>query len=273
MINRIHLFDLSATYQVTERWSATLSVPIQDADRSSALRDRQRNVVDRTYVDTEGIGDIVLAGRYWLFAPETHKDFNVQLGLGAKFPTGQHDLTDTRKTLTGSERVTVDQSIQPGDGGFGIVFDVSAFHSFTDRWTAYLSGTYLFNPRNKTDTRTGRGRVSEAEMSVADQYVARVGVAFTVVPEWGLGVTLGGRIEGVPKEDLIGKEDGFRRPGYAASIEPGLLWSKSDNTVQISVPVPLYRNRIKSVQDEEDGRHGDAAFADWVFLATYSRKF
>src|SRR2546428_2548519 len=35
-------------------------------------------------------------------------------------------------------------------------------------------------------------------------------------PERGVSLSLGGRIDGIPYHDLIGKSDGFRRPGYVA---------------------------------------------------------
>ena len=42
----------------------------------------------------------------------------------------------------------------------------------------------------------------------------------------------------------------------------------------IAVPVAVYRNRLRSVPDRlEAGRHGDAAFADWLLLVGYSRRF
>ena len=77
----------------------------------------------------------------------------------------------------------------------------------------------------------------------------------------------------MPVRDLIGKSDGFRRPGVAVSLEPGLIYTKGKNTWSFSVPVAVYRNRKKSVPDITDGRHGDAAFADYLILVGYSRRF
>lgn len=61
----------------------------------------------------------------------------------------------------------------------------------------------------------------------------------------------------------------------AVSVEPGVnyvrgggrdLWSPG-------VPTALERKRRRSVTDIQDGRHGDAAFADYLITLGYSRRF
>jgi hypothetical protein len=110
-------------------------------------------------------------------------------------------------------------------------------------------------------------------MSIADQYIARAGVGLAVPGVGGLGATAGLRFEGVPAEDLIGPSDGFRRPGRILSIEPGLSYTVGPGAISVAVPVALYRDRVKSVPDVEEGRHGDAAFADYLVLVGYTRRF
>jgi hypothetical protein len=167
----------------------------------------------------------------------------------------------------------VDQSIQPGDGGYGAILELQAFKQIFERFTLFAQGTYLFNPQSKNGTDTFRRRASEAEMSIADQYLARWGVAAAIAPEAGWSASVAGRIEGVPVRDLLGDSDGFRRPGYAISIEPGLLYTLGRHSFSFSVPIALYRNRLKSTSDSEDDTHGDAAFADFVVLFGYSLRF
>jgi hypothetical protein len=87
-------------------------------------------------------------------------------------------------------------------------------------------------------------------------------------------------VEGVPVKDAFGKSDGFRRPGFIVSIEPGVTYKiKQKHEVNVSVPAALYRNRLQSLTDKEtqaltgNPRHGDAAFADYLLLITYAYKF
>ena len=274
VINDIHLFDVSVNYAFNSKYSVSLSVPILDMNRSQPIRDANRNVVDRFSTQAGGIGDMVLAGRAWMFQPETHPDSNISLGLGIKFPTGDHDVTDTFVTSSGGEVRSVDQSIQPGDGGWGILLEASAFKVIND-FNLFGSMNYLSNPKGTNGTPTFRGRESESIMSVADQYLARTGVAFSIpgLAKHGFSASTALRLEGVPAHDLLGPSRGFRRPGYALSLEPGIIYARSENTFSVHVPVALQRNRTRSVPDELDQTHGDAAFADWLLLVGYSRRF
>lgn len=86
-------------------------------------------------------------------------------------------------------------------------------------------------------------------------------------------MSLAGRVEGVPVEDLGGGSDGFRRPGIAVSIEPGVGFNLGRFSFNVSAPVAVCRNRFQSVTDKETGRHGDAAFADWFITAGVSHRF
>ena len=79
---------------------------------------------------------------------------------------------------------------------------------------------------------------------------------------------MGGRIEGVPPEDLIGDTEGRRRPGYAVSIEPGVTWTYKKTSVNVTAPVALHRRRENYL-----GRPGDAAFADFVILSSLTYRF
>lgn len=287
--NTIHLFDLAITRGLSKRFSVSLGIPFIIADRSGPVRTEDRSsILDRYEVQTQGIGDVSLVGRGWIFDPDSHPWGNVSLGVGIKVPTGDPGVEDTQKRnpRDGVDQVvteirTVDQSIQPGDGGWGVPVSLRAFQSFREGSTgAYLSGTYLINPEGTNGVQTGRSRRSEAVMSVADQFVASAGIWYapTFVP--GLALRLGGRAEGVPSYDLIGSSKGFRRPGISIAVEIGVSYAWENWSVGASLPFTQignarigYRNRWKSVSDKEDDRHGDAAFADWLLLLSVTHRF
>jgi hypothetical protein len=265
VVNKVHLFDVAVGYALTPRVTLTASVPIMFAKRKSG------RTPDRVF-HSSGIGDISLGARMWLIRPPSETRQNIAFGFGLKLPTGKPDVTNTFVTATGPVTSVVDQSVQLGDGGVGMVFDMQAYKA-VKFMTFFAGGTYLVNPRNTNGVQTGRGRPSEAIMSVADQYAARVGVAVPAPKIRGLSMSFAGRIEGVPVRDIIGKSEGFRRPGYAISVEPGFIYSKGRDTWSISMPIAVERNRRRSVSDIADGRHGDAAFADNLLLIGYSRRF
>ncbi len=292
VINHQYFEDLDLEYAFSPRWSAGLLVPFEFSTRSqfsTALHSRFETHAD-------GLGDLRLGAHAWLLDPVNNPKGNIQLGLALKLPTGNDGVTDTFVTSTGAAVVhPVDQSIQPGDGGWGFSIDINAYRQIFDRTYVYFQGSYLFNPEDTNDVLTWRdnssttpGKVTagpgsasyyEHVMSITDQYFARGGFTYVLKPSWGLSLSLGGRVEGVPVRDLIGGSDGFRRPGCAISIEPGIQVMRGPVSFNISVPWALYRDRQQSVADQRASAvsgtyiNGDAAFADFALTGSLAIRF
>ncbi len=263
--NIVNLLDFAVSYQINSRWSANVSVPLLFADRYS-----QRTPDQQTH--GKGIGDTSISARMWLIKPPTESRQNISFGFGVKLPTGAYGQTNTVTSATGTRTVVIDQSIQPGDGGYGFSLDAQGYKSISFL-TVYGSGIYLFNPRNINGVLTGRGRASESIMSVPDQYLYRFGGIVPVPKIRPLTFSMGIRAEGLPVRDAFGKSDGFRRPGLILDVDPGLMLTLGENTLSLNVPVPFRRDRTVSTSDIIDNRHGDAAFADYVVLVGFSRRF
>ncbi len=280
VINKINLAELSLRYNLSSRNSITVGIPFLMATRSHPIRDANRDVVDRSLLNSRGLSDITVVGRRLMLEPTPERRGNITLGLGVKLPTGANNVVDTREREVDGERVrtveTVDQSVQPGDGGFGFIVDASAYRLLGARseFALYASGAYLINPEGTNGVQTYRSGAGEEIMSIADQYVFRAGFVASPASFNGFSVGLGGRIEGVPVHDLFGSSEGFRRPGYAVSLEPSLSWARGVHSFSLALPIALQRNRQRSVPDLANGdRHGDAAFADWVLMVSYGRRF
>jgi len=285
VINDIHLIDLSVSYALPKRFTATLSVPFQFAMRSQAVRDnRIRNqfgngtVIDRYETQADGLSDVKVLATAWLLDPDHNKKQNVSVGLGVLFPTGEKDAKDVFKVFATNsaglyqpraETRNVDNSIQPGAGAWGIIFDIYGFMEVFENFNVFAAGTYIATPEEDAGVYDGAGGNTGQIWSVGDSYLFRAGAGYTFLPKYGLTLTLGGRLEGTPSTDLIGGSEGRRRPGFAISIEPGLVFAKKGWFASFSAPVALYRNRERNFA----GQDGDAAFADFMTLATVGRSF
>ena len=279
IVNDVHLFDVGLSYEIKPRYSLSVSVPFMAATRTRPGRldiPRLGRPGPDQVSHSVGFGDIGVGGRVWILDPgrENRPRQNISFGFGLKLPTGRKEVRDTVMTADGPREVVVDQSIQLGDGGWGLTFSTDMYKRL-GRATLYGTGLYLVNPRDTNGVRTGRSRPSEAIMSVADQYLARAGVIVPVPKTRNWTMSFGGRIEGVPVRDILGESNGFRRPGYAISVEPGVNYVRGGgrDLWSVSVPIAVERNRRRSVADIRDGRHGDAAFADYLFIVGYARRF
>ncbi len=276
VINDVHTFDVAATYGINDRWTATLSLPFIDADRSSLY---EHDSVHRHTMHAGGVGDIRLVTDLFLLNPHKHMGGNLAVGVGFKAPTGDDKAADTAYRATGPVIRPVDTSIQPGDGGWGIIFEIQGYQRIYGNLFGYVQGSYMMTPEEQNDTETTLGDnpatpLARKHNSIPDQYFGRGGFSYVLWPEHGLTLSIGARIEGVPVYDAIGGSLGFRRPGYTISVEPGISWTGKRNAFSLNAPVALYRNRERSAPEIALGRPGgDAAFADFSILASFTHRF
>lgn len=270
VINSVDVFTVTLSRDWSPRHRLSVSLPYYTADRSSLY---EHDRVNRYHTGASGAGDARVTARRWLWDPADAPKGNLALGLGLKLPTGESNAKDVFHTTAGPVYRNVDQSIQPGDGGWGVTIELSGYRRLGEGWSLYGEANYLFNPRETNGTRTTSSDPVTMFNSVPDQYLARLGATWAVPAVRGLTAALGGRWEGVPSSDLIGGSEGFRRPGYVISVEPTLTWMRGRHTVTLGVPVAIERNRVRSTVDKLRGRHGDAAFADYLLSLSYATRF
>lgn len=267
IVNHVHIWDLGVSYQVNPRWSVYGSIPVIRSWRNQLY-------VPRGEFTVLSQGDATVGVRRWLFRPPTESRANLGVGVGIKIPAGRFGVTGAALDRNGRPvQATADQSIQPGDGGVGMALDLNGYTPGPLQSWLYVQGTYLVNPRNTNGVNSFRTRAGEEVLSVADQYLLRAGMTRTIPGVRRMAFSMGYRIEGVAVRDLIGGSDGFRRPGYAASIDPGLLFSWRSYTFSVNAPWAVARNRQKSTTDLRNNFHGDAAFADYSILIGVSKRF
>jgi hypothetical protein len=90
----------------------------------------------------------------------------------------------------------------------------------------------------------------------------------------GLNATFAVRDEGVPAKNLFPNSNaGFRRPGFAVSAGPGGQYSRGANLLTAGIYKAVHRDRTASYPDSVYHTHGDAAFAQWVWLASVTHRF
>jgi hypothetical protein len=279
VINKVVTMDNTFTRVFNSRWSLSVDLPLADNSRS------QVSGATRFSTHSSGLGDVSATALYWLFNPAKATKGNIQVGLGLKFATGNDNIQDYfLNAATGVRTLqAVDQSIQLGDGGTGFSVDVNAYYNFTHSFGFYGNFFYLVNPTDVNGVATSAAVPSAAKlaetsnvMSVPDQYLVRLGASLAVKQfDFSLGV----RDDCLPVHDIVGGSDGFRRPGYILSAEPGVTYRFKNFALYAYVPIAILRDRTQSVPDiratEITGvyTHGDAAFADYVVNVGITAKF
>ncbi|MEO8068507.1 MAG: hypothetical protein ABI599_12500 [Flavobacteriales bacterium] len=286
VFNWVNQVNLGLTYNFNKREGLTIVLPYSYNTRSSLYEHGNKA---RYQSRSSGIGDMRVTYNRWMWHPDSVSRGNLQLGVGLKLPTGDYNAmdffynegTDTVPNSASNpwgQYQPVDQSIQLGDGGLGVTVEMQAYIKLVGPLYGYMNAFYLLNPMEVNGTLTYRGRANERIMSVADQYMVRAGLSGNLSKKAGISILCGGRLEGIPVEDLVGGSLGFRRPGYVISVEPGIDWMHGRHDVNLSMGLAMVRDRTQSVTDIENTAlstngqvvHGDAAFADNVFNISWS---
>ncbi len=268
--NHADLYDLGLSYQITPRWSVIADIPAMTATRHT------QGANPRNTFRSGGIGDVTVGAQAWVWRPPTESHGNIALSASLKLPTGINDAKGQKLLSNGTLQVQpFDESIQPGDGTWGFSLATQAYRELYFHTYGYFTGSWLFSPENTTGVLTYRSAKGEGVNSATDQYLWRGGVSRNIPRIRGLALSVGGRMEGIPVRDAFGKSDGFRRPGYVISFEPGVMYSWRRYEVNVSGPWALERNRKRSVTDIANGPtvHGDAAFSDYTVIASISHSF
>jgi hypothetical protein len=268
--NHQNIFDVGVEYRLSPRWSFIADVPVFDGSRNQ--------IYPPTGVfRVAGIGDTLVGAQSWIFRPPTENDGNIAVSAQLKLPTGLDNATGLA-TLNGQTiTATADQSLQPGDGGWGFVLGTQGYKRLWHTASAYGQASYLFNPEDTNNVRTFRTQPGQSVMSVTDQYLYRAGISQSVPKIQklrGVAFSLGIRGEGVPVRDLLGDSNGFRRPGFILSLDPGLMIDIKRTTLSVNGPWALHRDRPPSVPEiQYNITNGDAFFADYTVIASLSHHF
>ena len=269
--NHQNIFDIGVEYRLSPRWSLIADAPVFNGTRNQIYP-------PSGVFQVSGVGDITVGAQAWVFRPPTENGGNVAFSLSLKAPTGIDDAKGSALLAGKTIQATADQSLQPGDGGWGFLAATQGYKRLWRGSYGYLQGQYLVNPMNTNGVATFRTQPGQGVMSIPDQYLWRVGMSQAIpralVRTRGLALSFGVRDEGVPAHDLIGGDEGFRRPGYIVSIDPGLMFNYKRDTLSVSGPWALARNREPSAPEiANNTRNGDAFFADYTVVVGISHHF
>jgi hypothetical protein len=250
-----YTFDAGITRFLPNGWSISASIPISANSRQNAGEHGGPGTPKHT-THSFGLNDIRVTVYKWLLSTSTVQKFNVQLGLGIKFATGDYKYQDFfYKNDTTPVLAPVNLTLQLGDGGTGIVTELNMFYVFNRTFSLYGNFYYMANPRDQNVVSTLFGnaptplqiKTLSTVTSVPDSYSWRVGGS-AIVKKWIFSA--GVRAEGVPVYDIIGKSDGIRRAGYNMSFEPGALFNLKKVSFYAYVPWYFKHEMYQVVPDK-----------------------
>ncbi|HEY3405112.1 MAG TPA: hypothetical protein VGK59_17105 [Ohtaekwangia sp.] len=302
-----HSVELNLNYGLTDRLQLNLAIPYVHNERSQVFRANQDNTMAtdtfRYSLYAKGIADIRLSANYWVFNPQTSMKGNLLVGLGMKLNSGSYTRTGMVPVVENGasevtyEKQTMDQAIQPGDGGVGFSLELSGFRQIYRGVYGFFAGYYLFNPKENNGSYKSDPTIVRQDgvtldtlfgynlYACPDQYFVRGGIMGAVGKKKNLTLSAALRAEGIPAYDALGGQVAYRRPGYVVAVESGLAFKAGKHSFSLIIPYNFYKNRIQSaadikqqdlrnsvIEDENEKVHvqGDAAFADYSINFNYT---
>ena len=166
------------------------------------------------------------------------------MGLGFKAPTGEHNEYDVYNDNNGLNPTSkpIDQSIEPGDGGWGALLEVQGF--------TQVSRPFVFGSDQLPAESEGHQQrtVRASRRSVSAGLQLRAGSVRRARGRRRPGVEEHRRFarvsrRGPSRYDVVGRSDGFRRPGQDMYLEPGITFTTGRSTLQLNLPHGVYRYR------------------------------
>jgi hypothetical protein len=268
--------DLGISYAVNDRVMVTLNVPWTRASFSRVWPDKLRHGYDLT-----GFGDVNARASMWLWDQNSNPRGNASLGFGVRAPTGKTDHSGLIWRANGTTfEFPATVAIQPGEGGWGLIFQGEAFRYVGSRVFVYAGGAYNANPKEALDIPRGPG--DSLMIGVPDTYNVRTGLSFNVLSRSALSpgsrtilsLNLGLRQDATTRKDLIGGKDlAFRAPAIVGYFDNGVSLVRGRHTVSISAPVRMYQSYRRSYADIALGRPGGGDLARNLLIVDFSRTY
>ena len=271
VVNQQHSMTTTIAYQWSPRLSLNTGIPFVEASWGIPSP-RTGGPAARANENARGLGDITTLARFAFLSPSAGRSWNFVIGGGLKLPTGKSNATDVFPDGNGNNNLEryVDISVNPGDGGWGLILDLQGY-KMMGRFTTFGSSTWLANPKDTGAPSRGNMVTNTTPSNVntvSDQFVFRAGTSVSVTRH--ISASIAWRMEGVPRYDLIGPSRGFRRPGVEMYWEPGLTVTSGRHALSFNLPVGYYYNRFRNPYT---GNPGDSTFPEYVNIATYSMHF
>ena len=256
----------SLTYGASDRVAVSLTVPVAHGTHETLYPDQQRHRNSAT-----GIGDITLSASAWLFgASPLRTGGNLGFGAGLKLPTGSNKVEGRWWTADGTAiPFPVHQSIEPGDGAWGVIARVHGFQPLAASLYVYGAAVYTASLLGVTDV--PRTPDSTQFWAAPDTWEASAGVAWAIRPEQGFSARLGFFFSGTTRRDLIGATDPreHRLPASAGYLEPALTLTRGAHTWTLGLATRIYKNFLPSVWDETTGKKGGGGLAKFLVQGGY----
>jgi hypothetical protein len=218
-------FYLELEFGLVERVSVLLIGGYTNKSRTTTFFDNELKTNKEITFTGQGLTDIVILGKYELISPNILSPLSVNIGGGAKLPTGKYEQEDN------GTRLSID--LQPGTGASDLLLWAHTAYSFpSTNLTFNFNSLYRYTGSNLDNYRFG------------DELLASLNSTYGVADFLSINLQLLARFS---DKDFWNGRFLPSTGGTYLDLTPSIAYSEGSFNLRVLFQFPVYRN-VEGIQ-------------------------
>jgi hypothetical protein len=213
-------FNIEFEYGLVDRVSVLFMFPYTTRERETTVTNTETNSPEVITFSGNGLGDIVILGKYEIITPSILSPLALALGGGAKLPTGNFEQEKE------GTRLSID--LQPGTGATDLLLWGHIMYAFPSISLSFNANfLYRYAGVNLDSYRYG------------DEFITSVNSSYAIAEFIAVNLQLKGRIA---HRDYWNGRFLPSTGGTYFDLTPGLIYYEGSLAIKVFLQVPFYRN-------------------------------
>lgn len=213
-------FYLELEYGLVEKVSLLLIGSYTNKSRTTTFFDSELKTNKEITFTGQGLADIVIIGKYELISPNILSPLSINIGGGAKLPTGSYEQENN------GTRLSID--LQPGTGATDLLLWAHGAYSFPSiNLAVNLNSLYRYTGSNLDNYRFG------------DELLLSLNSTYNVADFLGINLQLLTRFS---DKDFWNGRFLSSTGGTFIDLAPSIVYSEGSFNLRVLFQFPVYRN-------------------------------
>ena len=218
-------FNIEIEYGLVKKVSLLFILPYTNRTRETTVTNIATNTSEVITFKGDGLGDIIILGKYELITPSILSPLGLAVGGGAKLPTGSFEEENN------GTRLSID--LQPGTGAADLLL-----------WGHFLYGLPSISMSFNANFLYRYAGVNLDSYRYGDEFLTSINGSYAFADFIALNLQLRGRFA---EKDYWNGRFLPSTGGTYIDLTPGLIYYEGSFALRVFVQVPVYRN-VQGIQ-------------------------
>lgn len=217
--------NLEIEYGLVNRVSILFILPYTNRTRETNVTDSETNDTEVISFTGQGVGDIILLGKYEIITASILSPIGLAIGGGAKLPTGSFEIENN------GTRLSID--LQPGTGASDLLL-----------WGHFSYGMPSIGFSTNANFLYRYAGVNLDSYRYGDEFLTSINGTYTIAEFLAVNLQFKGRFAA---KDYWNGRFLPSTGGTYIDLTPSLIYYEGSFSLRVFVQVPVYRN-VKGIQ-------------------------